>query len=418
MLKCLLSKYVNKTACQSLTLLLATVFSMLFLVGINFLLTRILDTEQYGNYSFIVNIFVFSQTLFNFGFFYSICRLISISENDVVIRSYYYVGIIIWGILSVIMCLSLLIYSLFTENFENNDILGVFLSILPLGSVYLYTSFNEIVLQGDNRINLLSVSRVFPRVIFFSFLLIFYQFNNSRGLLGVLVLYFVSYIIVYLYLLFKIRPVAFNVKIRFKEIFSLNKEYGLPIYIGSLFAVGASNFMGVLLGMLSVDNTAVGFYNIALQLSIPLSMLPNILATVLYKKFVFSRCVSKKVLLTLLLLSVLIYICILCFSKPFISIVFGDKYLQAVPLLKFMCFGALLYGIADFFNKFLLSKGKGKMLRNVSFIVGIVIVCLSYPFIKFWGGYGASYIKVIAGIVYMMVIMYMYRLTVKKENGN
>ena len=33
MLKCLLSKYVNKTACQSLTLLLATAFSMLFLVG-------------------------------------------------------------------------------------------------------------------------------------------------------------------------------------------------------------------------------------------------------------------------------------------------------------------------------------------------------------------------------------------------
>lgn len=58
------------------------------------------------------------------------------------------------------------------------------------------------------------------------------------------------------------------------------------------------------------------------------------------------------------------------------------------------------------------------MLRNVSFIVGIVIVCLSYPFIKFWGGYGASYIKVIAGIVYMMAIVYMYRLTVKKENGN
>ena len=225
MLKCLLSKYVNKTACQSLTLLLATAFSMLFLVGINFLLTRILDTEQYGNYSFIINIFVFSQTLFNFGFFYSICRLISISENDLAIRSYYYVGIIIWGILSVIMCLSLLVYSLFTENFENNGILGVFLSILPLGSVYLYTSFNEIVLQGDNRINLLSVSRVFPRVIFFSFLLIFYQFNNSGGLLSILVLYFVSYIIVYLYLLFKIRPVAFNVKICFKEIFSLNKDY-------------------------------------------------------------------------------------------------------------------------------------------------------------------------------------------------
>ena len=110
----------------------------------------------------------FHKLCFNLRFLFNMSINIYF-RNDLAIRSYYYVGIIIWGILSVIMCLSLLVYSLFTENFENNGILGVFLSILPLGSVYLYTSFNEIVLQGNNRINLLSVQEYFKSYILFLF---------------------------------------------------------------------------------------------------------------------------------------------------------------------------------------------------------------------------------------------------------
>ena len=102
----------NKLATQSIMLLVSTFLSMLFLIGTNFYLTKILDLEQYGNYAFIINMFIFSQIVFNFGFFYSICRLISLEKDDVSIRSYYFAGILIWALLSVAMCVSLSLYSI------------------------------------------------------------------------------------------------------------------------------------------------------------------------------------------------------------------------------------------------------------------------------------------------------------------
>ena len=408
----------NKLATQSIMLLVSTFLSMLFLIGTNFYLTKILDLEQYGNYAFIINMFIFSQIVFNFGFFYSICRLISLEKDDVSIRSYYFAGILIWALLSVAMCVSLSLYSILSDDLRNKHILDIFLSILPLGSVYLFTQFNELVLQGDNRIGLLAVSRFFPRLVFFLLTVSFFFLLPNVNLRTILITYFFSYLVIYIYIICKIQPIRNKSGNSFKKIWSINKEYGFPIYIGSIFAVGASNFVGVLLGVLSADNTNVGFYNIALQISIPLSMLPNILSTVLYKKFVFLDFINRKILIILFFLCMSVYLCILIFSKSLILVVFGNRYMTSVPLIKYMCLGALLYGIADFFNKFILSKGCGKKLRNVSLIVGIVVISISYPFIKLWGCYGAAYIKAVAGLVYLSSIIYTYKTSFQNKNGN
>jgi len=316
------------------------------------------------------------------------------------------------------MCVLLGIYSLTIDDFRDKQILNIFLAILPLGSVYLFTQFNESVLQGDNRINLLSVSRLLPRIIFFLCLLFIYLSKKNINLLFVLIVYFCTYIIVYVYIVRKIRPSFSNLRKNFEKIKDINKVYGFPIYIGSLFAVGTGSFVGIALGLLSEDNITVGFYNIAQQISIPLSMIPNIISTVLYKRYVSTSRINSKILLILLSLCIAIFICILLFAKPFISLVFGEEYLTAIPLLKYMCFGALSYGIADFFNKYLLSKGFGVQLRNVSIIVGIIMLLIAYPLIYYWGCYGAAYIKAVTGIVYIISIVFTYKKSIKFSNAD
>lgn len=273
-------------------------------------------------------------------------------------------------------------------------------------------------MQGDNRINLLSVSRLLPRIIFFLCLLFIYLSKKNINLLFVLIVYFCTYIIVYVYIVRKIRPSFSNLRKNFEKIKDINKVYGFPIYIGSLFAVGTGSFVGIALGLLSEDNITVGFYNIAQQISIPLSMIPNIISTVLYKRYVSTSRINSKILLILLSLCIAIFICILLFAKPFISLVFGEEYLTAIPLLKYMCFGALSYGIADFFNKYLLSKGFGVQLRNVSIIVGIIMLLIAYPLIYYWGCYGAAYIKAVTGIVYIISIVFTYKKSIKFSNAD
>lgn len=403
----------NKYVYQTSMLMASTVLSMLFLIAINYFLTKLLTPVQYGNYSFIINIFVFSQTIFNFGFFYSICRLVSLSENIIKIRRYYFSGILLWVFLSGIMMLSLGVYSVFSDNLRENGLLGAFLLVLPMGSVYLFTSFNELILQGSNQISLLSISRLFPRILFLLILLFFFYSCIHISILGILVSYFLSYILVYTYIVCRLKPVRRGCSTTMKEIWQVNRDYGFPIYIGSVLSVGASNFVGVLLGMLNTNNVSVGFYNIALQISIPLSMIPNIISTVLFKHFVLTEAISKKVLCLLLFLCLFVYICIIVFSKPFVAIVFGEDYIASVTLLQYISLGFLLYGIADFFNKFLLSKGEGRALRNVSLWVGLTILFISYPLIKLWGEMGASYVKLFSGIIYTFLIVRLYSRSVK-----
>lgn len=404
----------NKYVYQTSMLMTSTVLSMLFLVAINYFLTKLLTPVEYGNYSFIINIFVFSQTIFNFGFFYSICRLVSLSEDGLKIRKFYFAGILLWLFLSATMVVSLGVYSVFLDNLRENSLLGTFLLVLPLGSVYLFTSFNELVLQGSNQISLLSISRLFPRILFLLILLFLFHSSIQVGILSILVSYFLSYILVYIYIVYRLKPIRKGCSTIMREIWIVNRDYGFPIYIGSVLSVGASNFVGVLLGMLSTNNVSVGFYNIALQISIPLSMIPNIISTVLFKHFVSTEAISKKVLYALLSLCLFLYVCIIVFSKPFIAIVFGEDYMESVTLLQYISLGFLLYGIADFFNKFLLSKGEGKELRNVSLWVGITILFMSYPLIKLWGEIGASYVKLLSGIVYILFIIRLYSRSIKE----
>lgn len=399
----------NKYVYQTSMLMTSTVLSMLFLVAINYFLTKLLTPVEYGNYSFIINIFVFSQTIFNFGFFYSICRLVSLSEDGLKIRKFYFAGILLWLFLSATMVVSLGVYSVFLDNLRENSLLGTFLLVLPLGSVYLFTSFNELVLQGSNQISLLSISRLFPRILFLLILLFLFHSSIQVGILSILVSYFLSYILVYIYIVYRLKPIRKGCSTIMREIWIVNRDYGFPIYIGSVLSVGASNFVGVLLGMLSTNNVSVGFYNIALQISIPLSMIPNIISTVLFKHFVSTEVISKKILCVLLTLCLFLYVCIIIFSKPFVAIVFGEDYMESVILLQYISLGFLLYGIADFFNKFLLSKGEGKELRNVSLWVGMTILFLSYPLIKLWGEIGASYVKLLSGIVYILLVIRLYR---------
>ena len=85
----------NQRVRQTFILLAGTVFSMLFLLGANFLLARAVNPTVFGNFYFILNIYTFCQTVLNFGFFQSVGRLTALSNTDKDLKDYYGVGLLI-----------------------------------------------------------------------------------------------------------------------------------------------------------------------------------------------------------------------------------------------------------------------------------------------------------------------------------
>lgn len=401
--------FLNKRVKQTLTLLFATGFSMISLLGANFFLARISDTTTFGDFYFILNVYTFCQTILNFGLFQSLGRLTALSNDKHDLQGYYGIGLIISAVLYLLLLIVLGIYSFKSNMIFERNLQYAILSTLPLGWTFLLVNFHELYLQGVNRIDLLALSRFLPKFLFFLSLVLIYSFSITSTLPIFLLVYFLSFGITFFLIGILIKPNFNKIKHKIKRIFVSNRVFGFNIYLGALVAVGTSNLSGVLIGYFGVDNTSVGFYNIALQFSAPLALIPNIIATVFFKQFVSDLKIDRKLIVITFVITILCLLALIIIVRPLIVFVYGVEYLASASLTLYLGLGAILYGVSDFFNRFLLSKGRGKELRNISIIVGIALLFANVILIQFWGALGAAYSKIIAGSIYFIIVTTVYR---------
>lgn len=400
---------------QAIVLLLASLLSIVVMVGTNFFLTKMLSKESFGNYAYIVNLFLFSGIIFNFGYFYSLGRLMTLTDSDVDKRQLYSIGLLMVGILSIVMCIFLYLFIYLNSSNLNQEVLKILYIFIPISLFFLINIFNESTFQGSNRILLLAFSRVVPKIIFLILLFITYLlYEKNVPLQIIFLLYSVGLLVSFLYIINKLKPKLINIKNNAVKIHKSNREFGFNVYLGSVIAVGSSSLSGLLISYYAVNNVEVGYYSISQQLVAPLGLIPNILATVYFKKFSTSKNIDRSLLIFVYGTSFVSFIIIYFMAEPIIIFIYGKEYIESIRILHLLSFGMLIYGISDVFNRFLLAKGKGKELRNASYIVGIVLLFSNFLLINKFGGLGASMAMIISGFTYFIVIL-IYYLKVTKE---
>lgn len=392
---------------KSLILLLSTCSAMVVAFLINIMLTRSISKEEFGNYSFILNLFIFGQVLFNFGYFYALSRLIAQSDDEIYIRKMYGVGILFLLCFSVLMSLSLYSYITYLSALHVQVIEGV-LFLLPFSGIFLFNNYCELLLQSSNRIGLLSFYRFFPKFVFCLGITCFYfSFINLR-FIDIFYLYTCSFLLGIFYVVYKTRPILSKVKVLFRETIKSSKNFGFNVYLGSLVAVGSSTLTGILIGVFGIDNQEVASYTIALQLTAPLLLIPNVLGTSHFKDFTHSNRIAPKLLLYVYAISCCAVFFVFCFADFLIKLFFKDIYSDVIILFKILTVGSVLYGLSNFYNKFLLSKGEGKIIRNISFAVGISLLISNFILIRPYGATGASIAFVISGVTYLLMVQRCY----------
>lgn len=411
------SLFHSTSAHQAGLLLVATLSNIITQIVINALLARTLTQEGYGNYSYFINLFTFCQTIFNFGFFYTICRQISISNDDTLIRVYYYEGLKFLVLTSIVMIGALYVYSFIEiSDLKRNGIETVFWIIAPLSCVYLITNYNEQIFQGNNDITDLAISRAVPKFIYAVILGLIFFTGLKLNLLIFLILYLCSHLLIYIVLLKRIKPKSDSIS-HFREILSKNKYFGINIYLGSLFSVGVANLMGLLISKYCVNNIELGFYNIALQITTPLTLIPNILSTVFFARFANNETLKKNIVLGVVLISFVLYTSLFLLSDFIVGSIFGNSYLPSAKLIRILGIGSLLYGIADFFNRYILARGKSIIIRNIAFTIGITYLIIGFVLIPTFLAIGASYAKVITGFIYLLLEVFFTLRVIKMEKN-
>lgn len=382
-------------------------------------ITRYLGAEGFGDFKFIQSIFNFAIIIFTFGFFQAGNRALVLNHDKKKAKELYGAELLITAGLFIIMSIFLVLYALFDSNIQEKQLDRFLLFVIPFGWIFLLGRYFETLFQADNQIRLLGEFRLYPKVGFLiAALAIYFVLNNMQinRLAVVYGLFLLTEVVVYIIILFKLKPSFNNIKERIQEIWHYNKSFGFNVYLGALFAVGFAQLTEILISYFGITNSGVGFYSLAITFSMPLTFIPNTIATTHYKDFSESNRIPKKLLMITLGLSIAALLSLWVLIPPFVRFFYGHEF-ESVILLNFIVsIGVIAHGFGDFFNRFLGANGQGIALRNASFIVGGSTMLFNLLLIPVLAEKGAAYARLISGFVYIFVILvYYFKLVNQKR---
>ena len=378
--------------------------------------THYLGPTGWGDYQFMDNLFNLTVLITTFGFFYAANRALVLNHDKERAREYYGATFIILIGMFVIMSIGLLSYSLYDPNLREKHLSNLLLYSIPVGWVYLCISYFEVLFQADNKMNLLAVQRIFPKIGFLISAIIIYKFFytvNAGRLQIVWCFYLSTLVLVCIYVLIRVRPSFKNLRKTIREIWAQNKSYGFHVYIGAAFSTGVAALTPLIVSYFGFNNSGVGFYALAAALANPLTFIPNTIATTNYKEFASHERIPKKLTILTVGLTLFSLIILWLLVPPFIGFFYGKKFQSVIFINLIVSVGVAFYGIADYFNRFLGAHGFGKLLRNTSFITGSFILIFNFVLIPRYGVNGAALTRLLGGLTYLSCILYYYRKTIR-----
>lgn len=408
---------VNKDKVKkSLALYVSMIFSVVIGILISIINTRYLGKEQYGDFKFIISIFTFFVTFLTFGFFYSSGRLLAQKKAIIEQKKIGSTSLFIASFISILLILVILLFS-FVEGFIfDNDLAGVIRYCLPFLFVFPFQLCLEQLLQGNNRIYSLSFLRIAPKLLYL-IIAIAITYISDFDLVKAIIAHLSAILVIIVVVILTLKyPIQFNVE-SFYEIKKENKFYGFPVYLGAITGVASSYFAAISISYF-INNVNVGFYSLAVTATMPLALLPASLGITFFKEFVHAKRINNKTVILTYLLGFAALVIFLVFIDKIVIFLYTEDFKPVIRLSYYIATGSLMHGMGDFFNRFLSAKGKGKQLRNSNFILGIFNLAGYVLFVYLWGTIGAAITRLVAGFLYMIIMVAYYWKYLRSNNSS
>ncbi len=401
----------NKERVQTISLYLSTLIGVVLGFVASIVNTHALDAVSYGDVRYVQNLIQLISWLLLFGYFMSGSRLLAIAKNKDESANIRGVLIIILGVCCSLLMLNTLI--LCYMHYLQPVVAQLFLFSIPVCFYPLLTNFLNTVAQGDNYIGRLSCARLLPSLLYIPLAYFFYKTCGATSA-NMILLQWGIYSLVLIGIIVSMRPKFGNIKKVFKALNEENKRYGLKLYQGSIAMVATGYIGGVTLGLFNSDNVNVGFYTLALTVTMPLSYLPAVIGTTYFKKFANQSCIPPKVLTVSTLMTVGSLVLFVLLIRPMISLLYPPEYVQVGIYACWLAVGFSFHGMGDLVNRFLGSHGLGKPILVASLSCGLFKLIGFVLLVYLWGINGAIITYVFSSVIYAVVLfVYYYKLFVK-----
>lgn len=397
----------TKRTKQVSALYTSMVFSIIIGVVISVVNTRLLGPQQYGDYKFLQNLFMFFTTCLTLGIFVSGSRLLAQKKNESIKHQLVGNLLLLAAGISVVMITGLFIFSFFEEQVFNNQLGRTIRIFSPLLFVFPFQLCLQNIMQGDNRIYTLSVFQIAPRILYIGGAIAFNYFV-PLSLTSALAIQLLTFSVVIIVMIVLFRPKFGNLKENISIIWQENRTYGFHVYIGFLTGVASSQLGGLAIGYF-IDNIYVGFFFLALTISMPLGMVAGVVGTTLFKDFANRDSIPRKATMITVILSISALVLFFLVVKKVVLLLYTKEYIEVIPMAYILSVGCVFHGLGDYINRFLGAHGRGKEIRNNSFAVFVVNI-LGYTLLTHrFGVMGATATRLFADLIYFCMMYYYYK---------
>ena len=209
--------------------------------------------------------------------------------------------------------------------------------------------------------------------------------------------------------IYNLKPKYSNLGTVYRLIFHENKKYGFQVFLGSIIGVASTQLGPIAISYFSVNNTDVGYYSLALTITMPLVLIPTVIGTSMFKEFANREVIPKKATQFTVLISIFSLIIFLIIIKQVIILLYSKEFVNAVNLAYIVAAGQIFHGFGNYYNRFLGSKGQGAYLRNGAISVGITNIAGFIFLVPFFGANGAAITKLSSGIVFTVSMLFYYK---------
>jgi O-antigen/teichoic acid export membrane protein len=375
----------------------------------NILSAKYLGATNFGDFRFLISLFTMFCTISTLGFFQALARAIVLETSGDKIREIYGSAVFFLSLIYLLVVSFLFVYLSIDTNIEKKELESYVFLILPFGWVLLARNFFETTLPAHEKINLLSVVRIFQPLVFFSFLFLIYWLDDhflKDRLFVYICVFFFSFMVSYFFITKSLRLKFSNIKSSLVLVIEKNKEFGFNVYLGSVFPIAFASLSEILISYFSENNSNVGFYALALSICAVVTVVPRCMGSIRYKSFSVDGFMKRADIYWTLGVGLLVTVIMIVSIKPFISLAFDDEFYPVIDLVYILSFGLFFHGLGDFLNRFVVANGYGKIIRNSSFITGFTLLVFNSTLIPAFGMYGAALATSLVGVVYFILMFF------------
>ena len=224
------------------------------------------------------------------------------------------------------------------------------------------------------------------------------------GVPGLIFSRYLAYLVQILIYVFVLRKARFWGGV-LKETTRLERQERRQILSYSLICA-LTNFASTILVLLDVtcldlvlgDPTVLADYNVAATIPSACAFVPSCLMMFFYPKLVRALSESKEAGVSMLkqlskiyaVVNGFVYLCLALFAPLIIWIIYGQKYMNVIPLFEILSLNYLFYCVRNLTGNVVAAVKKVKMNLVFSVLSGVLNICLNMTLIPWIGSAGAA----------------------------